>query len=224
MLQISDADLLARLRNFEDQFVERKTVNDLNDCLKTVVGFANSAPIGMPCVLYVGVKDDGQFENKPCDFDSTQRKLNRTLQGIYPRAAYFPKLLVDGSCQALAIIVPGSELRPHFSGPAYIRSGSETLEASQAQFDRLIAMRSSKSYVLAQHIGKRVTVVNHSLLGNGTFMINNWSDYPVITECNEFWFTLKSQNGLQSFTLRDVELNFDNKANQLLLQITVRQT
>src|ERR1039458_2975608 len=95
ILQVTDADLLARLRNFEDQFVERKTVGDLKDCLKTVVAFANSAPIGMPCVLYVGVKDDGQFEGRHHDFDTVQKTLNRLLQNIYPRAAYFPKLITD---------------------------------------------------------------------------------------------------------------------------------
>ena len=69
MIDMSDADLLARLCNFEDQFVERKTVADLNDALKTVVAFANSAPLGMPCVLYIGVRDDGQFEDRQHDYD-----------------------------------------------------------------------------------------------------------------------------------------------------------
>lgn len=133
-VKLSDEDLLSRLRNFEDAFVERKTVGDLKDCLKTVVAFANSAPIGMPCVLYVGVKDDGQFEAKAIDFDSTQKSLNRILQNIYPRAAYLPKIIRDGEHQCLAIIVPGSELRPHFAGPSYVRIGSESVEASSAQY------------------------------------------------------------------------------------------
>jgi predicted HTH transcriptional regulator len=170
ILQMSDADLLARLRNCEDQFVERKTVGDLKDCLKTVFAFAKSAPIGMPCVLYVGVKDDGQFEDRRHDFDCVQKSLNRLLQNIYPRAAYFPKLRRDQNGFALAVIVPGSELRPHFSGPSYIRVGSESIEASQREFDALIAMRSGKVYRLAQQLGKQVSVINNSLLGNGTFM------------------------------------------------------
>jgi hypothetical protein len=46
MIEMSEANLPARLRNFEDQFVERKTVGDSRDWTKTVVGFANSAPKG----------------------------------------------------------------------------------------------------------------------------------------------------------------------------------
>lgn len=96
MIEMSDADLLARLANFEDHFVERKTVADLNDSLKTVVAFANSAPNGAPCVLYIGVKNDGQFEAKAHDFDLVQKSLNRMLQKTCPRVPYFPKLITNG--------------------------------------------------------------------------------------------------------------------------------
>ena len=225
MIEMSDADLLARLSNFEDQFVERKTVADLNDALKTVVAFANSAPIGMPCILYIGVKDDGQFEDKQQNFDSVQKTLNRLLQKIYPPAAYFPKLITNGINTALAVIVPGSELRPHFSGPSYIRRGSETFEASQAQFDGLVAMRSGKVYRLLHHVGEQVSVTNMSLLGNGTFTRSHWNTAPTILDCNEFWVTLQSpgQPIPQSFNLSDVELNFDHSRNRLELAITRRE-
>jgi Putative DNA-binding domain len=223
-LQMSDADLLARLRNFEDHFVERKTVSDSKDWLKTVVAFANSAPFGLPCILYIGVRDDGRFEDTQSNFDSVQKTLNRILQNIYPRAAYFPKLITDGTAHALAVIVPGSELRPHFSGPSYIRVGSETMEASKAQLDTLVAMRINKVYRLTQSIGKQVTVINLSLLGNGTFMRGNWGTVPVILDCNEFWVTLQSPGAKpQSFALRDVELNFDNQRDRLQLEITTRE-
>lgn len=222
--EMSEVDLLARLRNYEDQFVERKTVADLRDALKTVVAFANSAPIGMPCVLYVGVRDDGQFEEKQHDFDSVQKTLNKMLQHIQPRAAYLPKIITEGNKQALAVIVPGSELRPNFSGAAYVRSGSETFEASDAQLDKLIAMRSSKVYRLLQYLGKEVTVINHSMLGNGTFMVGGWSVIPTIADCNEFWVTLHVPGqGAQSFILDDVALNFDTPRDRLQLEITRRQ-
>jgi len=44
MMDMTERDLIGRLRNFEDQFVERKTSGDSKDWLKTVIGFANSAP------------------------------------------------------------------------------------------------------------------------------------------------------------------------------------
>jgi hypothetical protein len=39
---LTDADLLLKLKNFEDNFVERKTCGDGKNWLRAVVGFANS--------------------------------------------------------------------------------------------------------------------------------------------------------------------------------------
>jgi predicted HTH transcriptional regulator len=62
MVELTDADLLGKLRNFEDTFVARKTVGDSKDWLKTIVAFANSTPAGYPSVLFIGAKDDGTIE------------------------------------------------------------------------------------------------------------------------------------------------------------------
>jgi hypothetical protein len=87
-----------------------------------------------------------------------------------------------------------------------------------------VSMRSGKVYLLTQHIGKQVTAVNMSLLGNGTYMRGNWGTAPTIVECNEFWVTLQTpQSSPQSFSLRDVELNFDHPHKRLQLEITTRQ-
>ena len=59
MVEMTETDLIGRLRNFEDHFVERKTGGDNKDWLKTAIAFANSAPNNFPCVLYIGVKNDG---------------------------------------------------------------------------------------------------------------------------------------------------------------------
>jgi predicted HTH transcriptional regulator len=78
MVELSDADLLSKLKNCEDAFVERKTAADNKDWLKTVVAFANSTPIGYPAVLFIGVKDEGTIEagsetSIPCKRSSTRR-------------------------------------------------------------------------------------------------------------------------------------------------------
>lgn len=220
VIELSDADLLARLKNFEDQFVERKTINDGRDWLKTVVAFANSTPIGYPAILYIGVRDDGQFEARSVDFDSLQKKLNREMQSIHPRVAYFPKIITDGTNQALAVIVPGSPLRPHFSGPSYVRRGSETFEASDEQLDRLIAARSGKVYHISQYIGKPVTYVSVSIV-NGQEIRGMGGDVFVV-DCNEFWTTLRLQGVERSYVLDDVDLNFDNQRKRLQLEVKSR--
>jgi len=80
ILDMSDADLLARMRNYEDHLVERKTSNDLKDVLKTIVAFANSAPVGYPAILYLGVRDSGEIETPQTNLDNGQKAVNKELQ------------------------------------------------------------------------------------------------------------------------------------------------
>src|SRR5216683_2393750 len=51
--------LVLRLKSQEHDFVERKPRNQKGDWLQAAVAFANSAPIGWPAVLFVGVDDAG---------------------------------------------------------------------------------------------------------------------------------------------------------------------
>jgi predicted HTH transcriptional regulator len=52
---LTDEALLLKLRNSEHDFVERKPRGQKGDWLQAAVAFANSAPIGWPAVLFVGV-------------------------------------------------------------------------------------------------------------------------------------------------------------------------
>src|SRR6266567_995778 len=141
-VELNEPDLLARMRNFEDHLVERKTVKDEKDWKKTAVAFANSVPVGLPAVLYIGVRDDGEFELPQRNLDEAQKRFNSQMQKVFPRIAYVPKIISENDQQALAVIIPGSELRPHFAGLSYVRRGSETYEASEQEFEELIAQRS----------------------------------------------------------------------------------
>ena len=133
-VKLTDRELLMRLRATEDPFVERKTMNDLKDVLKTIVAFANSTPIGYPAVLYIGATDAGSIEVGR-NLDKAQKEVNKALGKVYPSVMVVQKLVVDeAGRECLAVVVPGSENRPHFSGPAYVRSGSESLPASEQQF------------------------------------------------------------------------------------------
>src|SRR5713226_7104368 len=75
----SVGELLARMRRFEDHFVERKTANDKKDWLKTIVAFANSTPAGSTAVLFFGVTDAGEIEGQS-NLDSLQKTLNKELR------------------------------------------------------------------------------------------------------------------------------------------------
>jgi predicted HTH transcriptional regulator len=170
------------------------------------------------------VRDDGEIQAGPTNFDSLQKTLNKLMQSAYPRVAYLPKIITDNGKQALAVIVSGSSSRPHFAGPSYIRKGSETFEASGEQLDRLISSRSGKVYQISSYIGKPVTVVNCSVLSNGLITRNNWPANLVVVDCNEFWVTLcnLTDSKKHSYILKDVDLNYDNDRERLQLDITYR--
>ena len=155
-LLVNDEDLFFRLRNFEDHFVERKVYSDQKDWLKTVVAFANSTPVGLPAVLFIGVTDRGLVQSSKDDLDSVQRTLGKVLTKAYPPIYYMTRVLKEGDQQFLAVVVPGSAARPHFAGPSYVRKGSESQEASEEQFQSLVAERSSKVYEIRKWIGSYI--------------------------------------------------------------------
>jgi predicted HTH transcriptional regulator len=96
MIDFSDAELISRLNNFEDHFVERKSARDSRDWLKTAVALANSVPIGYPAILFANVKDNGTIETG-LNLDILQRSFSRVLSDAYPPVYYTAKVF---SCSA----------------------------------------------------------------------------------------------------------------------------
>jgi len=141
------------------------------------------------------------------------------MRRVYPRIAYVPKIVSENGRQALAVVIPGSELRPHFAGLAYVRVGSQSSEASEQQFSLLIAQRSSMAARILAFKGKRVTVLN--FVPNG--MSSQWQERTIVVDCDQFYVTLQTNSDRpQSFPLSRLELNFDNSRNDLQLEIMKR--
>jgi hypothetical protein len=106
--------------------------------------------------------DDGTLQGVPPDhnWETHQKTVTAELGRAYPPLYFLPKIIRDEQGrELLAVIVPGSPQRPHFAGKAYIRVGPETIEASDDQFENLIAQRSSKIYEILKWKGKTVTAV-----------------------------------------------------------------
>ena len=131
-VDLNDADLLARMRNFEDHMVERKTIKDESDWKRAAVSFANSVPVGLPAVLYIGVRDNGEIETPQRNLEEVAKKFNKHMEKVYPRVAYVPKVISSDGRQALAVIIPGSDSRPHFAGLAYVRRGPESVDGRRS--------------------------------------------------------------------------------------------
>src|SRR6266849_570739 len=96
MTQLTERDLIARFRNFEDPFSERKSEKDQRDCLKTAIAFANTLPVGIPGVLFIPATNEGKIQ-QGVNLDELQRKISRYLERAYPPIFYFPQILtIDG--------------------------------------------------------------------------------------------------------------------------------
>ncbi len=200
----TDEDLLCRLANYEDNFTERKTSSDSRDWVKTVVAFANSLPVGHPGVLFVGVKNDGTPE-VDINLDSLQKTFSEKMNAAYPPIYYLPHVLNYQGIRVLAVIVPGSEMRPHFTGQSYIREGSQNIKASEKQFNELIAQRNSKAYEILKWKGKSVKL---SYTRPGNTRPSRFGPVRVL-DCNQFYVTLESDGALSAIPLKRLDISFD---------------
>jgi len=219
-MNLSDEELISRLRNPEDHFVERKSASDSKDWLKTVVAFANSVPVGYPAVLFIGAKNDGSIE-AGADLDSLQRSFSVKMNSAFPRIYYLPKLLAVDSDRCLAVVVPGSALRPHFAGLSYVREGSITREASERQFQVMIAERTSKAYEVLKWKEKKVTI---DFMRTGAHVesmgpVRHQMD-AVISDCNQHFLMFRQGAAPgQAVPLSRVDLSYDFVNDRLKLEI-----
>jgi hypothetical protein len=213
---LSDEDLLLRLANTEDNFTERKRFSDDREWLRTVVGFANSCPIGYPGVLFVGVYDSGTPE-QPKDtfnFDKVQKTLTKRLNDAWPPIYSMTKIMRKSSQEFLAVLVPGSSMRPHFAGHSYVRVGSETKKASDSQYKELLAQRQSKPYEILKWKERDISVEQ-------TY-VGRTSKYPFVAKvvaCNGFYVTLVRGQDPLSFPLSRIDISYDDKERRLKLEI-----
>jgi len=220
-LELSDQDILLRLTNTEDSTVERKTANDYRDCLKTAVAFSNSLPVDDPGIICVGVRDNGTVEDN-INLESLQNKVSAEIRKVYPAIYPQMKALKDARGKDfLAVIVRGSLERPHFSGPSYVRDGEQTKEASESQFTRLIAERTSKVREILKWRGKPITFL---VLSSGSRHLSTGStSVQIVVDCNQFFVTLRSgaAQGDQSFSLSDIDIMHDYQVGCLMLRLLI---
>jgi len=227
-IELSDHDILLRLKNTEDSTVERKTASDYRDCLKTAVAFSNSLPVDDPGIIFVGVGNDGTVQDN-LNLYSLQKDVSKELRKIFPPIYEQMKTMKDeGGKEFLAVIVRGSPERPHFSGPSYVRDGEQTKEASGEQFARLIAERSSKVREILKWKGQQITLLHPSSAHTPLATIPHRDVHAHLLDCDQFCVRLQimqsgSKSKLASIPLSQVEVSFDPEgAGRLCLVIVDR--
>src|SRR5712664_556496 len=175
--------LLQRLQDPEDQIVERKPEGaGGSEFKRQIVAFANTLPESRTGVLFIGVNDDGSVSGVE-NTDKTQKSVRHHAENeCYPPIWVDQQVLTVDAKKVIAVSVAGSPRRPHFAGPAYIRRGSETIKASDAEYEKLILSRNDKRRALFEMQGNPVSVI---LLGKQIGEPNAMKpNYSIRKNCN----------------------------------------
>lgn len=131
--RVTPGELKKLISNHEDNFVERKSEGVTPQELRqTVSAFANTVPEGRKAVLFIGIHDKTGEVVGVTSPDRVQGRVREAChEDCYPRITYVSEVIsVDGK-RVVAVVVPFSTKKPHFTGPAYIRAGSASVKASE---------------------------------------------------------------------------------------------
>jgi hypothetical protein len=219
---LSQDELRRLLSQVENSFVERKSFSDPKGWLKTVTAFANSCTPSQTGVLFVGATDSGEIQrmHEEQNLARVQGSISDVLTQIYPpvlNIQFEPLTVGEDSC--LAVIVPGSSDKPHFSGPAYVRLGEKTIRANESCFRELIARHSSKSSAILDWKGKFVTAENRNM--QNVALVGPVSGYfePLVETCDSHSVQLRVGNTVTSVALDRVKIGYDHHKNRLKLEV-----
>jgi hypothetical protein len=212
---LSDDDLRRLRTDTENNFVERKPIRDKDGWLRTAVAFANSTSVDAPAFLLIGIRDDGAYENLPSDhnWEKLQKTVTTELTRAYPPLYFVQRVIQDPDGRSLlVVIISGSPERPHFAGKSYLRVGPETRQASEVQFNAMIAERNSAAYTVMKWIGKRITVA--------AFVHGTLNPKPcTLVACNQHYFTVEWSASQSSYPLNRAEISYNHNLDCLQLEV-----
>jgi hypothetical protein len=158
--------------------------------------------------------------------DQLQKTVREVCeQDCYPPIIFSTEVLpVDGKF-VVAVVIPPSIDKPHFSGPAFVRKGSESVTASREMFEELIISRTDKCAAILRNKGKVVTVITqqHHLGETKVITGNSRERYDCrIESCDAHVLHLVDIGTDRQISepLQNVTVSYDNKRYRLMLIIT----
>ncbi|HEX8055261.1 MAG TPA: ATP-binding protein [Novosphingobium sp.] len=173
--------LLTLLDASEDNFLERKSQGIRpQEIRKALTAFANSLPKGRDGIIYIGIGDKGAIEG--CESsDAVQKRVREAGAECYPPITPQCVVLKVEGRDIVAVIVSASSEKPHFTGPAYVRQGSESVKASKLLFDNMVDARHSPVAAIMRLVDIPITVVG---LGHRLGRLDHvQGDYRESAEC-----------------------------------------
>jgi hypothetical protein len=220
-------ELLSRVGHLEDNFLERKSAGvKPGEIRQAIVSFANSVPPGRFAVLYIGVHDKtGKIEGVKST-DALQQRVREALDDCYPPITYRSEVLEINGRHVVAVVVTASDEKPHFSGPSFVRVGSQSVKASKEQFQKLIDSRTGKCAALLALQGPVVSVhgVGYKLGSHRPLSDSHYrqSMECTIQACTAEYVTLYNIAASTTFTepLANITILRDDERGRPLLVIT----
>lgn len=176
---------LERIGNFEDQFTERKEEGVSYELVcKTLVAFANTLDHGQTGILFIGVADRGEIKGVQNPQKKSDWVIKLAQTTCYPSIPIKIEVLNVEAKQVLAVIVSASDNRPHFAGPPFIRVGSQSQAATEAQYTALLATRISPIRELVRAQESREIILVARRYPNTT---STYRNYCFVTRINPAW-------------------------------------
>jgi len=146
------------------------------------------------------------------DFEKLQKSISKRIGEAWPPIYFVTHILNKDEHEFVAVVVYGSPNRPHFSGRVLVRVGPENRDASEEQYDSLVAQRNRKFRALRKLLGQEVFW--HAT----NYMAGN--DNGEIVECNEFYLTVTARDDLRSFPVDWITLSYDPRNKRYKIIIT----
>jgi hypothetical protein len=129
------------------------------------VAFANSVAPGDTARIFVGEKDDGTVQGVT-NADNIQKRIKKEADEIYPEIYYRTEVYERDRNQCVRVDIKQNGLAPHFGGAAWVRRASTSVPATEALYQQLIDVRSSKVRELTEWIGEKIVVSWSAALRN----------------------------------------------------------
>lgn len=177
-------DLIRRLAAREDNFTERKSEGvKPHELRQTACAFANSLTAGRVGVIFVGVHDSTGAVQGVANTDSLQKSVRKALvDECYPAIHYSCEVIAVDGKDIVAVAIPASQAKPHFTGAAYVRMGSQSVKASAQLYEDLINSRHGKCQQIQRMRDKAITVVGLSYRVGSNKVLKD-SAYRQTLEC-----------------------------------------
>lgn len=193
------------------------------DFKQTVVAFANSVPDGTEAVLFIGVENKSGKILGCTGVESLQRTITNICNNeCYPAIVHRLESKKFEGKDVLAVVISASAQRPHFSGHAFRRVGSQSLKSDEAMYSDFIVSRSSVGAKVLQNRGRAVQIkAQGKRLGDPAPLPPTYSEGGryLITECNPHTVTFQKLSSQQFYVeqFENIAISYDTSGNLVLL-------